>query len=184
MLTDDDGETTPTPAPQLTVARGPGTFESFFAEHRNGVLALLYTLTGERTAAEDLAQEAFTEAFRRWSEISRYENPGAWVRRVAVNRSVSRFRRHRNDDSALQRAGGLRVVHSHLDETDDSFWDAVRALPERQAQAVALFYLEDRSVAEIAEILDIATSTVKVHLHRGRLELARALGTESREEQS
>jgi RNA polymerase sigma-70 factor (ECF subfamily) len=183
-LTENDGETPETPAALLTVSRGPNAFEAFFAEHRTGVLALMYTLTGERTAAEDLAQEAFTEAFRRWPEISRYEDPGAWVRRVAVNRSVSRFRRRRNEDDALQRAGGLRVVHAQTDEADDSFWAAVRTLPERQAQAVALFYLEDRSVAEIADVLGIASATVKVHLHRGRLALARTLGTEAREEQA
>jgi RNA polymerase sigma-70 factor (ECF subfamily) len=55
-------------------------------------------------------------------------------------------------------------------------WDAVRALPPRQAQVVALHYLEDRSVSQIAAILDCAEATVKVHLRRGRLELARRLG--------
>ena len=47
------------------------------------------------------------------------------------------------------------------------FWHAVRRLPKRQAQAVALHYLEDASVAEIAAIMGCAENTVKVHLHRG-----------------
>ena len=51
--------------------------------------------------------------------------------------------------------------------------EAVRALPARQAQAIALHYLEDRSVADIAEILECSESTVKVHLHKGRTKLAR-----------
>jgi RNA polymerase sigma-70 factor (ECF subfamily) len=55
---------------------------------------------------------------------------------------------------------------------DDEFWDAVRMLPARQAQCVALLYLEDRSVAEIAEILEIAPGTVRVHLHEARTTLA------------
>jgi RNA polymerase sigma-70 factor (ECF subfamily) len=63
-----------------------------------------------------------------------------------------------------------------LDPPDDEFWSAVRGLPARQAQAVALHYLEDRSVADIAAVLGCAEATVKVHLHRGRLALARTLG--------
>ena len=59
-----------------------------------------------------------------------------------------------------------------VDARDDEFWDAVRALPTRQAQCVALLYLEDRPVAEIAEILDIAPGTVRVHLHEARATLA------------
>ena len=51
----------------------------------------------------------------------------------------------------------------------------MRALPARQAQAVALHYLEDRSLAEIARILGCAEGTVKAHLHRGRRALADAL---------
>jgi RNA polymerase sigma-70 factor, ECF subfamily len=54
----------------------------------------------------------------------------------------------------------------------------VRALPRRQAQVVALHYLEDRPVAEIADALGIASGTVKKHLHDGRRELARRLELE------
>jgi len=64
-----------------------------------------------------------------------------------------------------------------LDVEDDEFWAAVRALPKRQAQAIALHYLEDRPVAEVADILDCSPSTAKVHLHKGRIRLAERLGT-------
>jgi RNA polymerase sigma-70 factor (ECF subfamily) len=68
-----------------------------------------------------------------------------------------------------------------LPSTDHEFWDAVRALPARQAQAIALHYLEDRPVAEIAEILGCAPATVKVHLHRGRRALADTLAPATEE---
>ena len=58
------------------------------------------------------------------------------------------------------------------------FWRAVRRLPKHQAQAVALYYLEDAPVAEIAEAMGCAESTVKVHLHRGRQALAKRLQVE------
>ena len=61
---------------------------------------------------------------------------------------------------------------------DHEFWDQVRKLPAKQAQAISLFYLEDRPVAELAEILGCTKSTAKVHLHRGRAALAKALKLE------
>ena len=63
--------------------------------------------------------------------------------------------------------------------TDEAFCEAVRQLPTRQAQCVALHYLEDRSVADVAALLDIAEATVRVHLHQGRAALAAALGEEN-----
>jgi RNA polymerase sigma-70 factor (ECF subfamily) len=60
----------------------------------------------------------------------------------------------------------------------DEFWAAVRTLPRRQAQSIALHYLEDRPITEIAEILECSPNTVKVHLHKGRAGLATRLGLE------
>ena len=65
---------------------------------------------------------------------------------------------------------------------DDDFWRAVRELPRRQAQCVALRYLEDRSFDEIAAVLGIAAPTVRVHLHAARSTLAIRLGETIEEE--
>jgi len=65
---------------------------------------------------------------------------------------------------------------------DPAFWDALRSLPDRQAEVVALHYVEDLAVADVARILGIAEGTVKVHLHRGRLALAERLRAELEEE--
>src|SRR4051812_33090356 len=81
-------------------------FDRFFADERTGILALALSVTGNRAAAEDLAQEAFTEAYRRWAKVSRYDKPGAWVRRVVLNRSVSGVRRRVNEANVVERLGG------------------------------------------------------------------------------
>ena len=65
-----------------------------------------------------------------------------------------------------------------LPDEAERFWSNVRKLPKRQAQTLALHYLDDRPVAEIAEILECSASTVKVHLHKGRKSLASRLGIE------
>jgi len=142
------------------------------------VIGLAYALSGSRTAAEDLAQEAFLAAHKSWAKIGAYDNPGAWVRRVVANKSVSMFRRRIREAKALTRLRTADKVMPALTVEDDAFWGAVRALPKRQAQAIALHYLEDRPVMEIAEILDCAEGTVKVHLRNGRLKLADTLGLE------
>ena len=95
--------------------------------------------------------------------------------------SVSLFRRKTREARAIARMNVSGVVLPSLPAEDEEFWKAVRALPKRQSQAIALFYLEDLSIAEISEILDCAQGTVKAHLHKGRAALARKLGLDARE---
>jgi RNA polymerase sigma-70 factor, ECF subfamily len=151
-------------------------FETFYRREFRGVVALAYALSGSRHAAEDLAQDAFLAAHRRWSEISRYDLPLGWVRRVVANMSASVVRRRVAEGRALVRlAGRQQTVVAPLDEPDAEFWRAVRSLPLRQAQAVALHYLFDLSVVDVAATLEISEGTVKAHLHKARGELAKKL---------
>ena len=76
------------------------------------------------------------------------------------------------------RLAGRMQTPIELDEGDAAFWQAVRRLPLRQAQAVALYYMEDYSVREIAEVLDCSEGTVKTHLSRARDAVARQLQLE------
>jgi RNA polymerase sigma-70 factor (ECF subfamily) len=160
----------------------PVAFDDFFEEEYRRVLALALVLTGRRSVAEECAQEAFVAAFRHWSRVSGYDDPGAWVRRVAANRATSTLRRRAREAKALARLASRRTEPVELGAADDEFWAAVRALPRRQAQCVALRYLEDRSIDDIARLLGIAASTVRVHLHEARRELAQHLGEATDEE--
>ncbi|MGE5460415.1 MAG: RNA polymerase sigma factor [Solirubrobacterales bacterium] len=152
------------------------TFDVFFALERDPVLGLAFALIGDRAVAEDVVQDAFLEAFRKWDRIGGFDQPGAWVRRVVANMSVSTFRRRRSELRMLTKLGARQNhVLPDLSPSTLAFWQAVRALPKRQAQVTALFYVEDRPIAEIAEILQMAEGTVKKHLHDGRKTLARTL---------
>jgi RNA polymerase sigma-70 factor (ECF subfamily) len=157
----------------------PEAFEDFYEREYTGVVGLAYALSGSRWGAEDLAQDAFLAAHRDWHRIGAYEQPGAWVRRVVANLSVSAIRRRVAEAKALARVPfGERASLPDLSAGDPEFWAAIRALPRRQAQVVALYYLEDRSVVDVADILEITPGTVKRHLHDGRLALARRLRME------
>ena len=150
-------------------------FDDFAVRERPGLVAFAWSLTGDSGGAEDLAQEALAAAWQGWDRVGGYDKPGAWARRVVANRAVSRGRRTGGERRALSRLAARRPPVIELDEADDGFWALVRRLPDRQAQVLALHYLDDRGVAEIADILGCAEGTVKAHLHRGRLALARAL---------
>lgn len=151
------------------------TFESFFATEYRRVVGLAFVLCGRRAVAEEVAQDAFVQAYRRWSVVSGYDDPGAWVRRVAVNLATSTLRRRTREARALARLAARRTAPDELVVANEAFWEAVRRLPKRQAQCIALRYVEDRSVAEIAAVLEIAEATVRGYLHEGRVALAVAL---------
>jgi RNA polymerase sigma-70 factor (ECF subfamily) len=147
-------------------------FEAFYRREYAAVVALAYALCGRGGAAEDLTQEAFLATYRHWGKVGHYDRPDAFVRHVVANLAVSHARHRAVETRALiGLAGRARSPVDDLEPPDAEFWRTVRSLPHRQAQAVALFYLEDRSAEEIAEILHCSVSTVRVHLHRGRVTL-------------
>lgn len=172
QLSSQTGQVRRDPPPIRAVA----DFESFYRAEYRPVVGLAYALSGSRIAAEDIAQDAFLAAHKQWDRVAFYDKPEAWVRRVVSNLSVSFFRTRVREASAIARLKSRGEYLPELPEHDAAFWKTVRALPKRQAQTLALHYLEDRSVAEIGEIIGCSPSTVKVHLHKGRASLARKLG--------
>lgn len=154
------------------------SFDDFYRQEYRHVLGLAYVLTGNASVAEDATQDAFTAAYRQWAEIGGYDSPAAWVRRVTCRRAASVVRRRVREAKAIARLAYRTPTHIELDEGDAEFWRAVRGLPSRQAQAVALFYLNDYSVRDIAAVLDCSEGTVKTHLSRARTAVARQLRLE------
>lgn len=164
--------------PEKTIATG---FRSFYEREFALVVALVITLTGDRWLAEDVTQEAFARAYRDWDHVGGMDRPGAWVRRVAHNLAVSRFRRLRSRAKAVSRLAGMRqpvVPPVEFDGSDEAFRRALARLPERQRHAVTLRYVLDLSVREIAREMDVAEGTVKSLLHRGRGRMSEILGIE------
>jgi RNA polymerase sigma-70 factor, ECF subfamily len=141
------------------------------------VLHLAYALSGSWTIAEEVAQETFLRAFGR---VERLTNAEGWVRQVAANLARSRMRRLGAEVRAVGRLAARPLPPSPgsdlLPAEFDRFWSQVRELPRRQAQAVALYYLEDRPVRDVAELMGCSEGTAKALLHQARQRLARRLG--------
>jgi RNA polymerase sigma-70 factor (ECF subfamily) len=147
-------------------------FASFYRREYRAIRALTWALTGDLGAAEDIAQEALLRAHQRWEQLASYDEPGAWVRRVAINLATSVLRRRGRELRALVRLQARPEPEWELPAPDAEFWAAVRRLPRAQAATIALHYYEDLPVSDIAAVLGIAEGTVKTHLHRGRRALA------------
>ena len=152
---------------------GP-SFDEFYVREFRPMVALAAAVSGSSLLAEDLAQEAMTRVYRRWDRVSGYDKPGAFARRVTINLAASRRKR----DAVAQR-GRMKLGVQHVvpppAEPHTEVWDAIAQLPPRQRAAIALHYLEDRPVDEIADILGCASATARVHLHRARTTLATLL---------
>jgi RNA polymerase sigma-70 factor (ECF subfamily) len=148
----------------------PGTFEDFYGAHFHALTLQIYAYTGDLGDAQDITQEAFCRAFSRWSALSSYEDPVAWVRRVAWNLASSRWRRNRIAAVFL-----LKQREQHVEGPSPDRVALVRALgglPANQRRVFVLHYLADMSIVDIAGQEGIAEGTVKSTLYRVRTALA------------
>ena len=139
------------------------------------LVRVLTLVAGDRAEAEDVVQEAFVRLVPRWSKISTYDDPEAWVRAVAFRILSNRFRRARNAVVAARRSDDMRRGVDHVAETSSDGVDIARALallPVGQRQVVVLHHLLDLPVDEIAQALGVPVGTVKSRLSRARLALA------------
>lgn len=150
------------------------SFDDFYLREFRPMVALAAAVCGSHLLAEDLAQEAMTRVYRRWERISGYDKPGAFARRVTINLASSRRKRDAVAERGRARLGTQHVIPPPP-EPHDEVWTAVASLPPKQRAAIALHYLEDRPVDEIADILGCASATARVHLHRARTTLATLL---------
>jgi len=155
-----------------------GDFDVFYRREFAAIALVAGTTAGSRVRGEEIAQEALSRAAQRWAELSNYDRPGAWVRRVAINLALSERRRQASERKALRRLTSraeLRALTAEPRAGDPAVWAAVDDLPPRQRAVVVLHYFDDLQVAEIADILEISVSTVTSHLHKARTSLARLL---------
>lgn len=158
---------------------GETSFDDFYLREFRPMVALAAAVCGSSLLAEDLAQEAMTRIYRRWDRVSIYDKPGAFARRVTINLANSRRKRDAVAERGRSRLGTQHAVPPPA-EPHTEVWDAVRRLPPKQRAAIALHYLEDRPVDEIADILGCASATARVHLHRARATLATLLEGQER----
>lgn len=162
--------------PARTGAAG-ASFDDFYGAEFGRVLKTAALVTRNVAVAEEVTQEAFAKAYASWRRVSRYDRPDAWVRKVAMRMAMRQVQRRKAWEAIVQTMPPTDH-QQQADSYDDRVAAAVAQLPAGQRVATVLHYLEDRPISEIAEIMDCAQSTVKVHLHRARQKLAQILGVQ------
>lgn len=146
------------------VRESPAGFEAAFDDLRRRAYRAAYRLLGERAAAEDIASEALARAYARWPSLAGRAEP--WVVTVATNLALDAGRRK-------SRRGGRAIELIDLQAPDPQvearldLQEALRSLPRRQREVVALRYLGDFSEKDTAAALGLDVGTVKSHASRG-----------------
>jgi RNA polymerase sigma-70 factor (sigma-E family) len=148
------------------------SFDEAFADLYRASYKVAFRLLGDRTEAEDVAQEALARAYVRWRTVEPYATP--WVCRVATNIAIDRSRRTKrlSGTDVPDRAGR---ADPHAEDRID-LQRALRALPKRQREAVTLRYLADQPEEAVAEVLGVSVGSVKTHASRGLAALRARLG--------
>ena len=144
-------------------AAGP-TFAAFFSAHRNHLVRALAMTLGDGNLAAEAVDEAMTRAVQRWSKVSTYAKPEAWVYRVAYNWATSRFRRLKRDrDYAPRIARPESTVDPEFDPTIE---EALASLSDDHRSVLVLRYFYDWDVQATADALEISPGTVKSRTSR------------------
>src|SRR5688572_29290920 len=152
-------------------------FEHFYLAHFRDTAALAYSYTADMAEAQDIAQETFCRAWLRWGRLAHYDNPAAWVRKVAFHLAHSRWRR--------VRTATAHMVRQRVESTPEINPDhvavvaALRKLPAAQREALVLHHLADLPIDEVAEQMQAPVGTVKSWLHRGRAAMSTELSIEA-----
>lgn len=158
----------------------PHDFDALFRAHRQRLVDTLTVVAGDRERAADAVQDAFVKAHLRWHKISRYDDPIGWVRRVAINRLKDGHRSERRKRRAVDRLAGEREQFADPPATAE-LTESLALLPRQQRLCLALFYVADLAIADIADDLSISEGSVKSHLHDGRRALRRQTATHDEE---
>jgi len=155
-------------------ARERQQFEEFMTSRWAGLVRLAFGLTGDWWLAEDLAQTALANAYASWWRVRRADDPDAYVRRILINASKSRWRRHRVAEPAAEPPAEVPDPAADLATTigeRSALLKALDALPPRQRAVVVLRYWEDLSDAQTAALLGCSASTVRSQAARALAKL-------------
>jgi RNA polymerase sigma-70 factor, ECF subfamily len=177
------------------IAGDPVAFDRFVDHFRAKIFQYSWLMCGHREDAEEVAQDTLLKVFESFAQLREPERVRPWVFRIARNACLMKRRksvyaparelsldelmpvRDGDGEGRLQIADWSRLPDAQaLDgELHDALGRAIAALPEIYRSVILLRDLEELSIEETAEILDVAEPTVKMRLHRARLAVRQTL---------
>ncbi|MNN45219.1 ECF RNA polymerase sigma factor SigW [compost metagenome] len=140
-------------------------------------------MLSNRHEAEDIVQETFLRVYKNWNRYDEKQKFSTWIYRIATNLCIDRLRKRKpsyyldaemNDQEGMDGysliPGDERTPESEylLSETQQMIHHAIEGLPAKYKSVIILRYLQEMSLQEIGDILDMPVTTVKTRVHRGR----------------
>ena len=173
---------TPRPAPARVLVDAADTdalVVRLFEEEGASLVRLARFFVDDRSAAEDLVQEAFIRFARAAHRLVAVESAPAYLRSIVLNlardhnrRGLVSLRHHLPAEPATPATEDLMVLREEQQEVID----ALRGLPTRQRDALVLRYYAELGIDEIATTMGVSRNSVKTHLQRGLAAMERILG--------
>jgi len=151
--------------------------------YKDKLYHLARRMLSQRQEAEDIVQETFLRVYNHLDRYDENQKFSTWIYRIATNLCIDRLRRRRQvysldaESSEHEGLDGYAMLPSDdrtpesellLSETQRILHDAIETLPAKYKSVIVLRYLQDLSLQEISEVLDMPVTTVKTRVHRGR----------------
>ncbi|WP_025028897.1 RNA polymerase sigma factor SigW [Caldalkalibacillus mannanilyticus] len=165
-------------------------FEEIVELYKNKIFQVAYRMLGNRTEAEDIGQETFLRVYANLSRYDQTHKFSTWIYRIATNLCIDRLRKRQitySLDQEVAATEGLDMYSQIADkakgpeaevmtiELQNEVQQAIDQLPIKYKSIMILRYIEDLSLQEISEIIDLPVTTIKTRIHRGREALKKLL---------
>jgi RNA polymerase sigma-70 factor (ECF subfamily) len=157
-------------------------YDELFRTAYPRLVAMGLAMSTSRHVTQELAQETLLRAHHHRDDLTSYDSPMGWCRHVMGNLLIDHHRSRSSEAAAVERLGHRAATQTEASPDPAAVaastrWaDLTRSLTPQQRVAATLYYAEDQSVADVAEMMDIATGTVKSALSKARANLRRRLG--------
>lgn len=162
-------------------------FARLVGETQTSVYNLAYSVLHDREEAQDMTQEVYLKVWRALPSFRGESRFSSWLYRITVNACLNRRRQLRKDLVVVDREdsieglvayGGDPLKEALTKERNEWVWAAVDRLAEKYRLVITLFYQEQLSYQEIAEMLSLPLGTIKAHLNRAREALVKSLNSQ------
>lgn len=150
--------------------------QELFEKYRDNLYIIAFNVCKNAEDAKDVVQDTFIQYYSVKKEFDNEQHIRAWLIRVAINKA-------KNMNTAFWRKNKISLedymetLEFETEESEELF-ETVMRLPEKYRIVIHLFYYEEYNIHEIADILKLSESNVKVRLSRGRLLLKEKLQEE------
>jgi RNA polymerase sigma-70 factor (ECF subfamily) len=145
--------------------------------HKRYALTIAFKILQNRPEAEEAAQDGFIKAYHHLKGFNRESKFSTWLYRIVFNTAISYKRKSKQSFQSIEHTviaytqdGGEGTLERH--DKQKYLAQAMTRLTEADRAALSMFYLEEFSLEEIAEITGLPANTMKVRIHRARLKLA------------